>query len=207
MIPIQEFLKLKLDADSNQDAIIKYNKELIFKYPFLLPRNRFSGQVPEDYDYSYTELDEMAPGWRIAFGTPLCDELLAELRQCDFIAQYRITQIKEKYGYLHWYDAGYPVDSRIDSILYKYEDLSFCICPSCGNVTKYGTDGWIQYICEDCYQKIPEQQRASCHLLTEVDIPHRYQIGVNGEELEIPSEIDFYKFWNIEKKVAQNIDS
>ena len=33
------------------------NKKLIERYPFLMPRNRWTGKVPEDYDYSYTELD------------------------------------------------------------------------------------------------------------------------------------------------------
>ena len=29
------------------------NKELIERYPFLLPRNRWTGEIPEDYDYDY----------------------------------------------------------------------------------------------------------------------------------------------------------
>ena len=33
---------------------IEKNKELIKKYPFLLPRNVWTDKVPEDYDYSYT---------------------------------------------------------------------------------------------------------------------------------------------------------
>ena len=33
-----------------------------------MPRNRWTGEVPEDYDYSYTELDSMPDGWRKAFG-------------------------------------------------------------------------------------------------------------------------------------------
>lgn len=38
------------------------NKELVEEFPFLLPRNRFTGEVPKDYDYSYTELDAMPEG-------------------------------------------------------------------------------------------------------------------------------------------------
>ena len=29
------------------------NKELIERYPYLLPHNIFTDKVPEDYDYSY----------------------------------------------------------------------------------------------------------------------------------------------------------
>ena len=46
----------------------EYNKQLCEKYPFLLPRNRWTGLVHPDYDYSYTELDAMPTGWRKAFG-------------------------------------------------------------------------------------------------------------------------------------------
>ena len=40
------------------------NQKLIERFPFLMPRNRWTGEVPEDYDYSYTELDSM-PGERL----------------------------------------------------------------------------------------------------------------------------------------------
>ena len=54
---------------------IQENKELIKRYPFLLPRNRWTGEVAEDYDYHYTELDGMPDGWRIAFGKQMCEEI------------------------------------------------------------------------------------------------------------------------------------
>ena len=73
----------------------EYNKELCMKYPFLIPRNRWSGKritdgagfwpgnpeaVPE-YDWDHTELDQMPDGWRKAFGEQLCAELKTELEQ------------------------------------------------------------------------------------------------------------------------------
>ena len=45
------------------------NQKLIERFPFLIPRNRWTGKVPEDYDYSYTELDSMPDGWRKALGS------------------------------------------------------------------------------------------------------------------------------------------
>ena len=39
------------------------NQKLIERFPFLMPRNRWAGEVPEDYDYSYTELDSMPDGF------------------------------------------------------------------------------------------------------------------------------------------------
>lgn len=71
------------------------NKYLCKTYPFLIPRNRWSGMritgaqnggywpgdpeaIPE-YDYEYTELDSMPEGWRIAFGIEMCEEIKQEL--------------------------------------------------------------------------------------------------------------------------------
>ena len=52
----------------SSEEIIEKNKALVDDFPFLLPRNRWTGKVPDDYDYSYTELDAMPEGWRTAFG-------------------------------------------------------------------------------------------------------------------------------------------
>lgn len=102
-----------------------YNKQLCERYPFLIPSNRFSGikiteaqnggywpgdpeAIPE-YDYEYTELDSMPDGWRKAFGEQMCEELKNELLKFNYLDKYRITQIKEKFGTLRWYDEGYPI--------------------------------------------------------------------------------------------------
>ena len=87
---------------SNQEA----NRKLIERFPFLMPRNRWTDKVPEDFDYSYTELDSMPDGWRKAFGEQMCEEIREELVRANYLDQYRITQIKEKYGSLRWYDFG-----------------------------------------------------------------------------------------------------
>lgn len=73
------------------------NQKLIERFPFLIPRNRWTGKIPEDYDYSYTELDSMPDGWRKAFGEQMCEDIREELVRAEYLDQYRITQIKEKY--------------------------------------------------------------------------------------------------------------
>lgn len=89
--------------------IATYNKALIRKYPFLLPRNRFTDEIPKNYDYSYTELDDLPRGWRIAFGEDICKMIKKELVKYDALDSYKITQIKEKFGSLRWYDTGTPI--------------------------------------------------------------------------------------------------
>ena len=110
---------------------------------------------------SYTELDAMDAGWRKAFGIQMCKEIKVELKKHKFLYKYRITQIKEKWGYLHWYDAGVPKDSNIYEIIRKYEDISSKTCIVCGKPATKMSTGWISPYCDDCigdkkYTKIGE---------------------------------------------------
>lgn len=127
----------------------EYNKQLCEKYPFLLPRNRWTGKVPADYDYSYTELDDMPDGWRKAFGEKMCEEIKQELEEKGILHQYRISQIKEKYGELCWYDFGCTT-KILREIIPKYEKLSTRTCIKCGKPATRITLGWISPYCDDC---------------------------------------------------------
>ena len=74
------------------------NKKLLKKYPWLLPRNDWTGLPPKNYDYSWTELYSLPTGWRIAFGELIAEDLDRVLRKEHYVDKYRILQIKEKYG-------------------------------------------------------------------------------------------------------------
>ena len=65
-----------------------------------------------------------------------------------FLFKYRITQIKEKFGGLRWYDAACP--RELYDVIGKYESISFHTCICCGKPAKYITSGWICPYCEDC---------------------------------------------------------
>ena len=99
---------------------------------------------------SYTELDAMESGWRKAFGIQICKEIKKELKKHKFLYKYRIVQIKEKFGYLHWYDGGTPKDSKIYDIIHKYEQISAKTCGVCGKPATKRTKGWIYPYCDDC---------------------------------------------------------
>lgn len=157
----QEYIEAYKEYDNTSDEnlleeIRAYNKKLIESYPFLLPRNRFTGEVSEDYDYSCTELDDMPSGWRIAFGEQMCEEIANLLKKANYIDNYHIVQIKEKYGSLRWYDSGVPqknYDAELYSITEKYEELSKKTCIICGKPAKWITKGWIMPICDECKNK------------------------------------------------------
>lgn len=99
---------------------------------------------------TYTELDAMPEGWRKAFGIQMCKELKKELKKHKFLYKYRITQIKEKFGGLRWYDTGSPKDSEIWDIIDKYTQISYRTCIVCGKPATKISKGWISPFCDDC---------------------------------------------------------
>ena len=142
------------------------NRRLCDEYPFLIPSSRWSGNritalddddAPE-YDYEYTELDDMPEGWRIAFGNDLLRDLKAELVKSDRLEDYRVVQIKEKYGGLRWYDNG-CTDKWYSEILPKYERLSYRTCIHCGKPATVISKGWIMPFCDDCAKEIIDKNK------------------------------------------------
>ena len=147
------------------------NKALCERFPFLIPTNAWSGRritdgagfwpgdpdhIPE-YDWEYTELDNMPDGWRIAFGEALCEELKAALDAVGYTDKYRIVQIKEKYGFLHWYDGGNTKEGY--QVISKYEEISKRTCIYCGEPVTLISTGWISPYCDCCASKIMRYER------------------------------------------------
>lgn len=132
------------------------NKKLVGKYPFLLPRDIFTYEPLEDYDYSWTELDDMPDGWRKAFGEQMCEEIQQELILSD-IKDYRILQIKEKFGTLRWY--GSVETNRLLDVINKYEKLSRVTCIKCGRPATKISQGWISPFCDRCAKKMKKKFR------------------------------------------------
>ena len=130
----------------------KENKQLCEQYPFLLPRNRWTDEIPKDFDYSYTELDAMPDGWRKAFGLQMCEELKQELIRINKMDEFRIAQIKEKFGELRFYTNW--VTDEIEAIINKYTKLSRKTCINCGKPATVITTGWISPFCNDCVKDI-----------------------------------------------------
>lgn len=133
---------------------VEENKKLIEKYPWLLPHDMWTGEVIKDFDYTWTELDAMPNGWRIAFGDLICEDIQAELEKFDFVDKYRIIEIKSKYGSLRWYDEGVPVGCKVNDIIEDYSHLSEYICEFCGELDVPSTDGWITPVCVECIKKM-----------------------------------------------------
>ena len=127
------------------------------KYPFLIVRNRFTGKK---YGYKTTELDYLPTGWRKTFGIKICKDIKNVLKKSSdknfWKKEYRITQIKEKYGSLRWYSGAIPVDvaDEYNKVIDKYEKISAETCISCGEKTEIKNhSGWFEPICDICERK------------------------------------------------------
>ena len=130
------------------------NKEMVEKHPYLLPRD-FLGNEIEDYNYEFTYLDDMPQGWRVAFGEQMCEEIKEALVKADLLYEYRIEDIKEKFGALRWY--GFGATDEVFEIICKYENISARTCIGCGKPATRITTEWILPYCDECISKISTQ--------------------------------------------------
>lgn len=186
---IKPYIYVSVKSIDEEDDNIKYNLNNISvnltkfahtKIYLLRKLNTFLGLfhiLP-----SYTELDALETGWLIKFGEDICREirnsllhtytkdlnvysikyLIAYIKGIKLLLNYRIMQIKEKFGFLHWYSEGETEEIR--NIINKYEDISYKTCIVCGKDAKYMTRGWI---CPYCEEHVPDKDNAS--LINEIE--------------------------------------
>lgn len=131
---------------------MKTNKELRELYIWLRPRNCWTGEYIEVND-DFIELDFMPIGWRIAFGDKMCKELDKILKKANYQNEYRIMEIKEKYGELRWYSNSIP--EKIWEEYSKWEDKytkkSRHTCIVCGKRGKIDyKQYWLEPLCKKC---------------------------------------------------------
>ena len=126
-------------------------KELIDKYPFLLPRNVWTDKEIEDYDYSWCLFkNEIPDGWWDRWGLIYLDDLKEVLEKYDFLDKFRFSQVKEKFGGLRAYNNGAPEEWF--SHEYAWEYISEHTCVKCGKFpSKMRYDYWISPWCDKCF--------------------------------------------------------
>ena len=134
---------------------MKY-KKLCKRYPFLIIRN---WKTDKPIEYPYTYLDDMLYGWKRAFGKQMCEEIRQVLIKGGYLYDYRVVQVKEKFGGLRWYDEGAPssIYRELQDVIDKYEELSYCTCRCCGRPATKISLGWISPFCDRCAGKLNER--------------------------------------------------
>lgn len=163
-------------------------KELVERYPYLLPRNVFTDEVPEDYDYTYIIGLEIPKGWHKLF-IQLCEDIRQPLIDAGYLDKFRFSQVKEKYNTLRCYTFGAP--EEVVEIIDKYSHMARYICTICGKPAMYETDGYIASYCRDCWKDFVRHDPGEF-----IECYQKYKVSCyeNGEYRE--KIVSFEDEWN-----------
>lgn len=98
----------------------------------------------------YDNLVNIPEGWVKAFGEQLVNEIY-EVVEKNNLEDYKVLEVKEKFGMLRWHDHKYT--KEIVDIITKYEDISTKTCYRCGGIATKNTVGWFLPVCDECDKK------------------------------------------------------
>ena len=130
------------------------NEQLLNRYPFLIPRNSFTGKIVDGFDYTYNEMEANIPaGWWKRWGELWCEDLLNFCKQNNYDPnEVMLLQVKEKFGGLRVYHNGLPEGWTEHE--YAWEYISQHTCIECGEFpVPLRDDGWICPYCDKCFKK------------------------------------------------------
>ena len=168
---------------------IEKNKELIERYPFLLPRNVFTDKVDEDYDFSYIRgIGEIPAGWNKLF-LQMCEDLRKQLVKDGELDSFRFTQIKEKYNRMELYNCG--CSTKAYRILDKYTNMSQYVCTVCGKPATKETHGYVASFCDKCYDNHFKDMRSDA-----IEFQPYYQIITYKNCKKVYYKYSFKREWN-----------
>jgi len=78
----------------------------------------------------------------------LCGTIEAHLLDRRELKDFRVDQVKEKFGGLRFYVSG--GDEFIDGMISLTENLSYTICEECGNPGEVTGKSWYKVLCREC---------------------------------------------------------
>ena len=164
-------------------------KDLIEKYPYLMPRNVWTDKIPDGFDYSYIRgIGELPPGWNKLF-LQMCEDIRQPLKEAGYIEKFRFTQIKEKWGRMRCYHVGATV--KVNDIIAKYENMSHYICSRCGKPANYKTLCYVETLCEECWKDIGRHEAVESIEFK----PSFIMSGFNEDTHYYEKKISFEKEW------------
>ena len=163
-------------------------KATVERYPYLLPRNVWTGKVSEDYNYDYIIGLAIPSGWYKLF-MQLCEDIRQPLIDAGFLEEFRFSQVKEKFNRLECYNFGAP--EIVQDIIDKYSVMSQYVCIICGEPAIYETSSYIASYCENCWKEFTQSEKAKA-----IEFKPEYKVTgwQNGEKYE--KVISFEEEWN-----------
>ena len=186
--------------------IMLYNFFYFMKYPFWQPRNVWTGKKY----WTFTEYNQISPGWRKAFGKQLSKDLRAALKKAGQLKTFYFLEIKEKYGQLCLY--GSSTTDEVWNLLQYYERLSICYCEGCGKPARfYRYGGWTGYVCANCFTKEINEAKPEMSVAEKYKIRAKHRLKVkdiptttvfkDGKEVKL-NDIDYRAAWGIKSRRA-----
>lgn len=130
------------------------NEEINARYPFLTVYG-FDGN-PISGDSWYRCVPE---GWRDRF-IMTCERVLARLKDQHMLDEYRITEVKEKFGTLRVYDNmcdTTPDKEGVSDLWFALDLATASVCVMCGEPAEYLSSGWICPYCSECKSVIEQK--------------------------------------------------
>lgn len=125
-------------------------QDLLEELPFLYPRNVWTGEKMEDFDFEdVPDVEGLPEGWQGLF-LQCCRDLVEPLKENNQLESFYFTQTKEKYGSMRMYHNG--TSEQAQRILDKYENLSTFTCCVCGKPATKLSLGWVCPYCEEHFQ-------------------------------------------------------
>lgn len=176
------------------------NRKLCERYPFLIPRNVFTDKIIKGFNYTWTEYDAIPDGWRKTFGKLLLEELREALIEANYLDEFRIMQLKEKFGQLRIYPNAAP--QKVWDVLHKYEFISQFVCYECGNPNAciVSLNGWYLPLCEKCWDNSNKRRQKGGYKVTS------WEEVVDENYVGIPDEYVVIKgFGDNEQKIVHDI--
>lgn len=163
-------------------------RELVERYPYLLPRNVWTDKVPEDYDYTYFIGLEIPRGWLKLF-LQLCEDIRQPLIDTGYLDEFRFSQVKEKMNRLECYNFGAP--EAVQDIIDKYSVMAQYVCTCCGKPAICETQVYFASFCDDCWKDFVRHEKIEWLKFK----PYYKVTGFsNGKQYE--KEISFEDEWN-----------
>lgn len=176
-------------------------KALVERYPYLLPRNIETGEIPEDYDYTYISSLAIPEGWNRLF-LQMCEDIRQPLIDAGYLDKFRFSQVKEKYNTLRCYHFGAP--KSVDEIIRKYEIMAKYVCTKCGKPATIETQGYIASYCDDCYNKLRFKEQTNFSMTIEFKNYFIYTSYNGKTHKEVKEKISFKDEWDRYVKKLEN---
>ena len=170
-------------------STVEQNRKLIEQYPFLQPRNVWTDEIDEGYDYTYVlGVDSLPRGWINLF-LQMCLDLKKQLIKDNYLEQFRFVQIKEKYNRMECYHNG--CSEAVQRIIDKYTHMAQYVCTVCGQPAEWETQNYVASFCRQCWKNFGHYEPSES-----VNITTKYKLIIYSNGKKTYKTVSFKREWD-----------